>query len=69
MAALDPSDPGLEATRPGLEAMKANLAKLKPVAEASDLDMKDLEEREAQMADIVHKFKKHLMIEKIRLED
>ncbi len=69
MASLDPADPSLESTLPGLEAMRSNLAKLKPVTEASNLDMKDLEEREQQMADLVHKFKKHLMIEKIRLED
>jgi len=69
MSHLDPSDPGREATSAGLEAMRANLARLKPVVEASDLDMKDLEEREIQMSDMVHKFKKHLQIEKIRLED
>lgn len=66
---LDPTDETIEATLAGLDAMKANLAKLKPVAEASDLDMKDLEERELQMADMVHKFKKHLMIEKIKIEE
>jgi hypothetical protein len=49
--------------------MKANLGKLKPVVEASDLDMKELNERDAQMADIVHKFKKQLLIEKIKMED
>jgi hypothetical protein len=69
MNALDPSDPGREITLPGLEVMKANLAKLKPVTEASDLDLKDLEEREKHMSDMVHKFKKHLMIEKIKMED
>ena|ERR1700741_783674 len=69
IAGMDPSDPGIEATLPGLEDMKANVARLKPVAEASDLDMKDLQEREIQMAEIVHKFKKHLMIEKIKMED
>lgn len=69
MSPLDPSDPAREATAAGLEAMKANLVKLKPVVEASDLDLKDLEEREKQMSDMVHKFKKHLQIEKIRLED
>jgi dsDNA-binding SOS-regulon protein len=52
-----------------LEQMKANLGKLKPVVDASDLDLKELEERETQMADMVHKFKKHLMIEKIKLEN
>jgi DNA-directed RNA polymerase subunit RPC12/RpoP len=69
IAGLNSSDPEHEATLLGLEQMKANVAKLKPVAEASDLDMKDLEERELQMADLVRKFKKHLMIEKIKMED
>jgi hypothetical protein len=48
--------------------MKANLAKLKPVVEASDLDMADLEAREKEMAKMVHEFKNHLMIEKIRMD-
>lgn len=69
IAGLDASDQNIESTIQGLEAMKANLAKLKPVAEASDLDMQDLAEREVQMADMVHKFKKHLMIEKIKMEE
>ncbi|MES2512730.1 MAG: hypothetical protein V4580_01245 [Bacteroidota bacterium] len=69
VALLDSSDPEHEATVSGLEQMKSNVAKLKPVADASDLDMKDLEERELQMADLVRKFKKHLMIEKIKMED
>jgi len=69
IAGLDATDQTLEPTIKGLEGMKANLAVLKPVAEASDLDMKDLEERELQMADMVRKFKKHLMIEKIKMEE
>lgn len=52
-----------------LAQMKQNIGKLKPIVEASDLDMKELEEREKEMAAIVHKFKKHLMIEKIKMED
>jgi hypothetical protein len=58
-----------QANARALEQMKANLAKLKPVVEASDLDYSELQERELQMADMVHKFKKHLMIEKIRMEE
>jgi hypothetical protein len=65
----DPTDPNYEFTKLSLEQMKANLGKLKPVVEASDLDMKELNERDAQMADIVHKFKKQLLIEKIKMED
>lgn len=69
LAGLDLTDPNNEVTLAGLEMMKANLAKLKPVTEASDLDMKDLQEREVVMADMVHKFKKHLQIEKIKMEE
>jgi len=64
------ADPTLrDHTKDVLNLMKANLDKLKPVVEASDLDLKELEEREKEMAEMVHKFKKHLLIEKIRMED
>jgi hypothetical protein len=49
--------------------MKGNLEKLKPVVENSAIDLANLELRDKEMADMVHKFKKHLMIEKIKLED
>ncbi|MDP1802221.1 MAG: hypothetical protein Q8L81_12765 [Bacteroidota bacterium] len=49
--------------------MKGNLEKLKPVVENSATDIANLEQRDKEMADIVRKFKKHLMIEKIKLED
>jgi hypothetical protein len=49
--------------------MKANIQKLKPVVDASDKDLQELEERENHMSEMVHKFKKHLMIEKIKLEN
>jgi hypothetical protein len=51
-----------------LEQMKANLGKLKPVVEGSDKDLKEMEERDREMREIVIKFKKHLMIEKIKME-
>ena len=56
-------------TQMAVENMKANIQKLKPVVEASDRDLKELEERETQMADMVSKFRKHLLIEKIKLEN
>ncbi len=52
-----------------LAQMKTNLEKLKPVVEGADQDLKEMEERETQMAQMVHTFKKHLMIEKIRMEE
>lgn len=68
------SDPAIDSdtklvNSQALDQMRNNLGKLKPVVDASDQDFAELEEREKQMADMVHKFKKHLMIEKIRMED
>jgi hypothetical protein len=60
---------GDEETTAVVEQLKANLAKLKPVVEAADLDLKDIETRDNEMADMIHKFKKYLMIEKIKMED
>ena len=48
--------------------MKGNLDKLRPVVEASDLDYSELEAREKEMSKMVHEFKNHLMIEKIRMD-
>lgn len=62
-------DASRENTKHALEQMRGNIGKLKPVVAASDRDFAELQERETQMADMVHKFKKHLMIEKIRMED
>ncbi|MBA3665831.1 MAG: hypothetical protein H0W61_16740 [Bacteroidetes bacterium] len=66
----DEPDESLKQSTAGvLNLMTANLGKLKPVVEASDLDLEELNARETEMAELVHKFKKHLLIEKIRMED
>lgn len=52
-----------------LAEMKGNLEKLKPVVQNSDQQMKILAEKEILMADLVRKFKKQLLIEKIRFEE
>jgi hypothetical protein len=52
-----------------LEQMEGNLSKLKPIVEASEKDLAELEARETEMAAIVKQFKKQLQIEKIRMED
>jgi len=52
-----------------VEQMQANLLKLKPVVEASNLDFEELETREKEMANIVRQFTKHLMIEKIKTDE
>lgn len=48
--------------------MKENLNKLKPIVEASEKDIKEMEIREKEMSAMIHRVKKHLMIEKIRIE-
>lgn len=58
-----------EMTIAALAQMKDNLATLKPVVEASDRNLAEFERRDQEMSDIVHRFKKQLMIEKIRMED
>ena len=50
-----------------LAQMKANLATLKPVIEASQKTIQELEEKEKVMAEMVLKVNKHLMIEKIKM--
>ena len=57
-----------KANEEALSQMRSNLGKIKPVVDASELDLKDLQEREIAMADMVNKVKKHLLIEKIRLD-
>lgn len=51
-----------------LAQMKENLEKIKPIVQASEQNMAELEVREKEMSDMVNKVKKHLMIEKIRLD-
>jgi hypothetical protein len=48
--------------------MQASIAKLKPVIEASDLDHTELLEREEEMAKMIHEFKNHLLIIKIKMD-
>jgi len=52
-----------------IELMKANLEKLKPVVSASDQDLASLEVHDKEMDELINKFKKYLMIEKIKMED
>jgi hypothetical protein len=48
--------------------MQGNLDKLKPVIEASDLDFNELNERDEEMAKMIHEFKNHLLIIKIKMD-
>ena len=67
--AEETSEEEKELTMAAAEHLKANLDKLKPVVEASDLDLAELEARDKEMSEMVNKFKKFLMIEKIKMED
>jgi hypothetical protein len=51
-----------------LEQMRANVEKLKPVIDASDAAFRELESREEEMARLVHEFRNHLLIEKIKMD-
>ncbi len=52
-----------------VQQMNANLDKLKPVVQASDRDLASIETHEKEMEELISKFKKYLMIEKIKMED
>lgn len=54
--------------RSALAQMKENLDKLKPIVIALEQDVAELEQRDKEMGELVNKFKKHLMIEKIRMD-
>ncbi|MCE3229085.1 MAG: hypothetical protein K0S32_3636 [Bacteroidetes bacterium] len=69
LADEQPGELAVQETTRVIDQMKANVAKLKPVVEASDLDYAELEMRETEMANIIKQFKKTLMIEKIKMED
>jgi hypothetical protein len=69
IADSDIDDENRKATEKAISQMRDSISALKPVVEASDAQLKEMNDREEQMADIVGKVKKHLMIQKIRLED
>jgi hypothetical protein len=48
--------------------MKESMNKLKPVVEASDLDYQDLQDKEFAMDKLIHEFRNHLMIERIKMD-
>lgn len=51
-----------------LSQMKENLSQIKPVVEMSEKNRVEMEAREQVMADMINKVKKHLMIEKIKMD-
>lgn len=63
-----PNNGAYDAILDAIKSMKGNLQILKPIVEASDKDYSELQQRDEEMAQIVQRFKKQLMIEKIRLE-
>jgi hypothetical protein len=63
------TDRDRELVEKAISDMENNMTRLKPIVEASDQDWAELEAQEKDLAELVHRFKKQLMIEKIRMED
>jgi hypothetical protein len=57
-----------EHSRSMITQMNESMAKLKPVIEASDLDYQELRARELEMDEMIHNFKNHLLIERIKMD-
>jgi hypothetical protein len=51
-----------------ISQMKASISKLKPVVEASDLDYREMLTKEEEMDKLIHEFRNHLMIERIKMD-
>jgi hypothetical protein len=51
-----------------ISQMQGNLDKLKPVIDASDQDYRELLERDEEMSKMIHEFKNHLLIIKIKMD-
>jgi hypothetical protein len=66
---LNMDDSIREQTTMALVQMRTSLGTLRPIVEASDLDFAEMEAREKEMSVLVNKVKKHLLIEKIRIEE
>ncbi len=45
-----------------------NLQKLKPVVEDADENLRDIRQKDQEMARMLHEFKNYLLIETIRLD-
>lgn len=57
-----------EHSRSMIIQMNESMIKLKPVIDASDLDYQELRGRELEMDEMIHNFKNHLLIERIKLD-
>lgn len=51
-----------------IESMEGNVARLKPVIDAHNVEYEALQKREEEMERLVHEFKNTLMIEKIKMD-
>jgi hypothetical protein len=51
-----------------IESMEANVARLKPVIDAHNVEYDALQKREEEMERLVHEFKNTLLIEKIKMD-
>jgi hypothetical protein len=51
-----------------ISQMQNTLAKLQPMIESSDKEYLDTEKQDSEMAKMIHEFKNHLLIEKIKMD-
>jgi hypothetical protein len=66
--AAEPNDDEREKLTALMANMQENLDKLRPVIEGSDRDFEEMQDRDKEIERMVHEFKNHLLIEKIRLD-
>jgi hypothetical protein len=57
-----------EQTMASMDQMRGNLAKIQEIVNASDIEYKDMKERDLEMSKLVHEFKNYLKIEKIKMD-
>jgi DNA repair exonuclease SbcCD ATPase subunit len=62
------SDESREQSQEMMTQMKGNVEKLKLVIESSDAEYEDMKQRDTEISKMVHEFKNHLLIEKIRMD-
>lgn len=60
---------GDEVDQDEIDQVEKNLATLRPVLEASDRSYEEMKNSEAEMDQMIHTFRKHLLIEKIKMVD
>jgi hypothetical protein len=66
--AQNPPEDVKEQTLASMEQMRGNLTKIQEIVDASDIEYKEMKERDLEMSKLVHEFKNYLKIEKIKMD-